>query len=333
MTEREKEHETGTGSAATTRAEFLRRGGVVLAGALAQLAATGCTNRETAKPLDDLAEMRKVDPALVKYREVRRVDTGFKEARGIAVGNDGALYAVGDQELRIVDPGGGIRAYALGGDAECVALAQDGSIAVGLGNRVMLLDPAGRVAAQWPPFSEKSLLTSIAVHGSEVWVADAGTRLAYGCDAQGRVQVELGQKDERRGYPGLVVPSPHLDIAVAKDGTVRLANPGMHRLETWTRDGKFTGSWGAEGDEVGQFCGCCNPTDFAILPDGRFVTAEKGLPRVTVYTAAGKLDCVVASAETFSEDAAGLDVAVDSAGRVYVLDPKARAVRVYERTA
>jgi hypothetical protein len=330
MTKRDPSRRTPSTQGGATRAQFLRRGGAALAGALAQLAATGCTDRGSSMPPDDLAEMRKVDPKLVRYREVGRVDTGLREARGIAAGADGTLYAVGDQELRTIQPGGSIASFPVGGDAQCVAAAGDGAVYVGLGDGMAVLDHAGRIAARWPAFGQKSLLTSVAAHKDDVWVADAGARLVYRCDRQGRVGLTLGRKGDPPGYPGLVAPSPHLDVAVAPDGVVHVVNPGMHRVEAYTRDGAPKGFWGAEGDEIGQFCGCCNPTDLAILPDGRFVTSEKGLPRVTVFTADGKLDCVVASAETFAEDAAGLDVAVDANGRVLVLDPKAKAVRIYE---
>ena len=73
----------------------------------------------------------------------------------------------------------------------------------------------------------------------------------------------------------------------------------------------------------------------ATFPDGRTVTAEKGLAatRVKVYTAAGELETVVAAPDRFDELPNGplilLDVAVDAAGRVVVLDPNRRQVRVF----
>jgi sugar lactone lactonase YvrE len=89
------------------------------------------------------------------------------------------------------------------------------------------------------------------------------------------------------------------------------------------------GSWGRYGNEIDAFCGCCNPADLAVLPDGRVVTAEKGLPRVKVYRRDGTLESVVAAPEQLSPQPPALDVAVDAAGQVYVLDPPARVVKVY----
>jgi len=77
------------------------------------------------------------------------------------------------------------------------------------------------------------------------------------------------------------------------------------------------------------FCGCCNPSHIALFPDGRFVTSEKGLPRVKVYDAKGVFVGLVAGPDMFAEDAVGLDLAVDSRGRILVLDPARRMVRVF----
>jgi hypothetical protein len=90
-------------------------------------------------------------------------------------------------------------------------------------------------------------------------------------------------------------------------------------------------NWGRPAAEIDGFCGCCNPTDFALLPDRRFVTSEKGLARVKVYGAEGKFECVVAAPEVFAEDVVGLDLAADAQGRIYVLDPSAKAVRIFAR--
>jgi hypothetical protein len=81
--------------------------------------------------------------------------------------------------------------------------------------------------------------------------------------------------------------------------------------------------------EIDGFCGCCNPTDIAVLPDGRVVTAEKGIPRVKILDRDGTLSCVVATPDDLSAAASGLDLAIDTGGRVLVLDRQARLLRVF----
>ena len=55
---------------------------------------------------------------------------------------------------------------------------------------------------------------------------------------------------------------------------------------------------------MADFFGCCNPAQLAVLPDGRFVTAEKGIPRVKIY-----------SRERPLSDRRGRSVAVDRHAR------------------
>jgi hypothetical protein len=81
----------------------------------------------------------------------------------------------------------------------------------------------------------------------------------------------------------------------------------------------------------------------ALFPDGRFVTAEKGIPRVKVYSADGTFESVVVGPETLAPTATAaeetrpehkllaVDVAVDGSGRIWVLDPGARQLRVFEQ--
>jgi hypothetical protein len=52
---------------------------------------------------------------------------------------------------------------------------------------------------------------------------------------------------------------------------------------------------------------------------------------VKVYNRLGELVSIVAAPDQFSEGVVGLDLAVDSLQRIYVLDPKGKAVRIFER--
>jgi hypothetical protein len=128
------------------------------------------------------------------------------------------------------------------------------------------------------------------------------------------------------------VPSPFLCVRIAPDGLLRVTNPGRHRIEAYTFDGDIELSWGKPSMAIEGFCGCCNPVNFDMLADGRYVTCEKGLPRVKIYDADGKFESVVVGPERFGRDLKacaeglsgcqdrGLGVAVDSRGRVFVLD-------------
>jgi hypothetical protein len=129
--------------------------------------------------------------------------------------------------------------------------------------------------------------------------------------------------------PGLIIPSPHLDVAWRDATHLYVNDPGRHRVELYEVGGKLIGWWGTPSTALAGFSGCCNPTDLALLPDGRIVTAEKGIPRVKVYTPDGHLAGLVAGPDRFQELDAGMDLAADPEGRIFVLDPRARLVRVF----
>ena len=285
----------------------------------------------------DLTEHRKVDPSLLAYRLVRTVATPFKEARGLAVGPDGALCVAGDSAVAVFAGAEGeplLRAT----DEPPRAVAVTGSgqgrtIYVAAARRVEAYDEAAGRWRRWADLDERAMLTSLAAtDDGEVFAADAGNRVVLRYGPDGQIVGRIGAKDPDRNIPGLQVPSPHLDVAIGADGLLRVTNPGRREVEAYTFDGDLELSWGTSSVGIEGFCGCCNPTDIAVLPDGGIVTSEKGLPRVKVYDATGKLLAVVAPPEAFDEGAEGLDLATDAGGRIYVLDPRAAAVRVYEKT-
>lgn len=96
--------------------------------------------------------------------------------------------------------------------------------------------------------------------------------------------------------------------------------------------------------KIEGFCGCCNPVNFALLPDGGFVTSEKGLVRVKVYNSDGRFIGVVAGPAQLTggsllricetpEECQGpaFDVAAGADGRIYVLDTIENVIKVFTR--
>ena len=118
---------------------------------------------------------------------------------------------------------------------------------------------------------------------------------------------------------------------MAPDGVLRVVNPGLHRIEAWTVDGDRALSWGRGGAAIEGFIGCCNPVHAVVLSDGAVVTSEKGVARVKVYDSDGIFQNVVAGPNELGDDGSARDLAVDSKGRVIVLDPATRSVRIYVR--
>lgn len=271
---------------------------------------------------------------LPTWTEVARYDPGFKEARGVACGADGRIYVAGDQAVRCLDTTGAVQwELPVHAQAGPVAVTENGVIFVGLHNRVAAFGPDGSAQGTWTPYGDHTWITDIVPTPTEVYIADAGNRRVWRFDRQGTYLGEIGRKDPNRGIPALAVPSPHLDIELAPDGTLIVVNPGRRTIQYHSLpDGALVRSWGKSSNSIEGFGGCCNPTDIAVLPDGRVVTAEKGIPRVKVYSAEGTLLSVVAPPASFDRATEGIDLAVDPQGRVVVLDPVEGMVRIYEET-
>jgi len=216
--------------------------------------------------------------------------------------------------------------------ATCVALDPDGNVYVGLRTRVEKYSTNGQRLASWGKEGrgrgEFSVITAIAVSGVNVFVADAGNRCIHRFDVTGDFIDEIGKRDTEAGFLGLIVPSPYLDCRVDSAGILHVTNPGRLRVERYSQDGELLDFWGEAGQAADQFCGCCNPVNIALLPEGRTVTAEKGIPRVKVYDKNGKMLAFIGPG-FFSAGAAVLDLAVDSKGRIYVADPGDGKVRVF----
>src|SRR5262249_4676088 len=135
----------------------------------------------------------------------------------------------------------------------------------------------------WASPGGRAWLTGLTTSAKDVFVADAGNRVIWRCDHSGKVLARIGEKNKERNIPGFIVPSPYFDLEMHPDGLLRVANPGRHRVEAYTVDGDLELAWGVASTAIDGFCGCCNPINIALLPDGRIVTCEKGLPRVKVY--------------------------------------------------
>ncbi|MFC1557956.1 hypothetical protein ACFL40_01235, partial [candidate division KSB1 bacterium] len=110
-----------------------------------------------------------------------------------------------------------------------------------------------------------------------------------------------------------------------------IVNPGRHSLENYTFNGDLRTSWGEYSIEIEGFCGCCNPSHIKVLDDGKMITSEKGIPRIKVYNRLGNLESVIAGPKQFIEGTEGLDLAIDSNERIYVLDPMKMSVRIFEK--
>lgn len=303
----------------------------------------------SARQIYDLNKYKVTDPRLVLYREVEQFATGFREATCLALGPGGELYVggvlpSGGKAVRIWDAdvwplkGTPSREVELSGTPFCLAVAEDGTLYVGMGAEVMVLDPhdsEGAFRRKWS-YGPQAIVTGIALTEAHAFVADAGARVVHVQPLPDGAPGKLAAAEKDAGVvidDGLVIYSPCLDVAAGEDGLVRVVDPGRHRVKLYAPEGVFLSAWKSNPSiSIGGFSGCCNPARIALLPDGSVVTSEKGLPRVKLYSSDGEFMGVVAGPESFEAGTKAPDIAVDGTGRVVVLDRASATVRVFART-
>lgn len=301
--------------------------GIVLVGL--RLAFTPAGDRANPYPYD-VQQFKSVATNLMRYAEQGRIAVTGMALRALALGADGTVYAAGEALVACGQDGRALRRFALPAQATC--LTEDkGMLFIGLGDRIEVYDATGALLRAYASLGSNAVLTSVAVSGDDVFAADAGNREVVHYDTGGALLGRITGKDAVHGSAGFIIPSPYFDVAIARDGTLWVVNPGAHRFEQYAFDGRLLRQWQRAGIGTEDFCGCCNPTHIAEMPDGSFVTSEKGIVRVKIVSAAGDLLSVVAAPEQFADGDAGLDLAVDAGGKVYVLDPAAQAVRIFAK--
>ncbi len=174
-----------------------------------------------------------------------------------------------------------------------------------------------------------------------VFVADAGHRLVLRYDLKGQLLGRIGASLQDRDMPGFIIPSPYFDLVAGSDMMLYVVNPGARRIECYTFDGQLQSYWGRAGSDLDDFFGCCNPAYLARLHDGRFVTSEKGIPRIKIYSNQGDYETVVAGPSELGVHLTALgdarsdqskrvfDIAANGKGEVLVLDARKQVVRIF----
>jgi hypothetical protein len=216
--------------------------------------------------------------------------------------------------------------------AKCVTVGDDGDIYLGFTTYVEVYEAGGFRKDIWPDLGSQAIITSITVLEEDVFVADAGNSIVLRFDKSGKLLGRIGDRDEARGITGFFLPSPFFDVAAGTENTIWAANNGNHSMENYSSNGDLLISWGGPTVDIEGFSGCCNPMHFTLLPDGSFVTSEKGLVRVKIHDSTGKFLCAVAGVEQFAWNTVAPDLAADSIGRILALDDGARTVRIFLRS-
>jgi len=280
----------------------------------------------------DLKKFKQVDSNLICYNESFQIKPMVSKLLGISIDkNDNIFITSQNLVIRYNANRDSVFSFKVEGDAGCIAAGKNDKLYLGFKKHLEIWDSKGKMLMKWEDIPGVPYITSIAVDDSSVFVADAGNKVVHHFNFKGKLINEIGKKDVKKGIPGLFIPSPYFDVLLGKNDELWAINTGRHSFESYTKEGELITTFNKTSMSVDGFSGCCNPTNVAMLSDGSFVTSEKGIERVKIHQSNGDFKCVVAASNQFIEGTTGLDLAVDSKDRIYILDPEKGMVRLFEK--
>lgn len=297
---------------------------ILIAAIIGYLVYRGSFFRDFDKPYST-HNIEKIDPELIDYTQTSSLATGLQRPMGMVLGSDGRIHIAGDRSVRSLNATGATVA-TVQLDDEPTALALDGdTLLVGLGSRVLRVDPATGESTELIALPGEAFIGSIAVVGGRVYLADAKNRMVLQV-ADGEVTGRVPKGDTGDHY---VLPERQFPIAAGPGAKLYVVNAGKRRIEAYTPDGQLANLIGKQRDDIHGFCGCHNPVALAVGED-TILTGEKGFSRVKFIDHNGELVNVVAGPDLLRKPNAVRAVATDGE-RVYVLDGSTQAVRVFSR--
>ncbi len=259
---------------------------------------------------------------VAKYAHVRSLGDGMFKSHigGVCVDAKDRVIAAGDK-LVVVFDGEGKEAGRFETDFEAGAVAPGAGDSVWVASMsykvpasVVQFDMQGKELSRLTLESDKAAVTGLATFGDEVFVGTSSSG-SIGRYKDGKLVNVIGRAAGARR--GLSTCCGILDFCVDEQGYVSVAELGGHRVSVFDRDGNRIGTWGKEGRNAEQFTGCCNPVSIASLGKGRFVTSEKDVPRVKIYTGDEKVLEMCVDVNDIAKGCGQLDVAADSKGNIY----------------
>ncbi|HCK67317.1 MAG TPA: hypothetical protein DHW49_13740 [Anaerolineae bacterium] len=154
-----------------------------------------------------------------------------------------------------------------------------------------------------------------------MYVADSRNHRVLHLDANGNVLNEWGTYADGVSVPiGDGTFNEPWGIAVGPDGSVYVTDTWNHRVQKFTRDGRFVKAWGVfgQGETPESFYG---PRGLAVDAEGRVYVTDTGNKRIVVFDANGNFITQFGGAGfdpgLFDEP---VGIAIDKNGTVYVND-------------
>jgi hypothetical protein len=289
---------------------------------------------------DEFSKLKKIDSSQVGYIRTRVLETNLKELSGIAINESHQVFVCGDRQVTAFDTAGA-QIFNFVIDSAATGIAVSGNeVYIGSGPRILHYNLTTKKLDSWKPYNPSGYITALAVNENLVYAADAVSKRVLKYSPDGRLMLEIGKKDSLTEAPGFVLPSLYFDLAFGDYNDLWVANAGRLLIENYTTEGHMQLSWGRTSGDDNGFSGCCNPAHFTVLPDGGFVTYEKGIDKIKAFDPTGRFICFVAGAGYFRGNADFLlgnnnlvkDLTSDASGNLYVLDAYNR-INIFRKTS
>jgi len=266
---------------------------------------------EQPEVVDQWAVSNVLEPGLGKLSAVSNSASGR-----VYVGGDSfvAAYTPDLQHIWTLSTGKPVTALSSPGDTVYASTLET----------ILVISGDGRLISEWGPFEDEAIITSVTSNENYVAFADAGNRLVIVLDKAGSLRKLVGNTGE-----AFIIPSPHFDVALTEDDLLFVTNPGNSRVEKRNLEGTIIWQFGDPGIKPGEFSGCCNPSNFALIPGG-FVTAEKGINRLEIIDSDGEFREMVSSDNNF-RPSIPLDVASNDGSIIYAVNPADSKLYVFNR--
>lgn len=116
------------------------------------------------------------------------------------------------------------------------------------------------------------------------------------------------------------------DFCPTVDGkSLLVANLGAFKVQTFT-NGRKTDEFGARGEALEQFHGCCNPVNVADLGADALITVEKSPTRVKICSRNGKAPKTIPGLGELVKGCSTIPIAVDGKGAIYLASASRRCI-------
>lgn len=253
------------------------------------------------------------------------IDFPEGKLKAIATTADGRIVAAGETFLTLLDENHN-RQWTVNPGTPVTALAvYENTIYAATQSTILLFSLDGTPLTEWGPYEDKSIITSVSANNNHVVFSDAGTKRVYILTHEGSLTSFFGHEGER-----FIIPSAYFDVRIMPDNTLHVVNPGKTRIETRDLKGNIITLFGEPGTANDAFVPCCNPSHFAMFGDSLFVTSEKSIHRMKIYTADGLLKEFVSVPGQF-ESALPFDLATGTGGEIYAASEDDSKIFIFKR--